>query len=178
MKTIAWLAGIGTLVAAAGYMLVSLNRWEWNRALFFGLIVLIAEVGLATGLVLRRLARLEHAQHAVIDPAVTEILRATRPPHPDRFAWLKESTSGTGTNVFITFLVGGGIILSGIAWVVDRVASTPSTPVGEERLARELGNISYPRGGLLVDDVTVLAQDVPGADDAQIRKLLRRAGHA
>jgi hypothetical protein len=25
--------------------------------------------------------------------------------------------------------------------------------------------------------VTVLAQDVPGADDAQIRKLLRRAGH-
>jgi hypothetical protein len=60
---------------------------------------------------------------------------------------------------------------------VDRVASTTTTPVGEERLARELGNISYPRGGLLVDDVTVLAQDVPGADDAQIRKLLRRAGH-
>jgi hypothetical protein len=57
------------------------------------------------------------------------------------------------------------------------VASTTSTPVGEERLARRLGNISYPRGGLLVDDVTVLAQDVPGADDAQIRKLLRRAGH-
>jgi hypothetical protein len=177
MKTIAWLAGIGTLVAAGAYMLVSLNRWEWNRALFFGLIVLIAEVGLATGLVLRRLARLEHAQHAVIDPAVTEILRATRPPHPDRFAWLKESTAGSSTQVFITFLVGGGILLSGIAWIVDRVASTTSTPIGEERLSRELGNISYPRGGLLVDDVTVLAQDVPGADDAQIRKLLRRAGH-
>jgi hypothetical protein len=32
--------------------------------------------------------------------------------------------------------------------------------------------ISYPRGGLLVDDVTALAQDVPGADDQQIRKLL------
>jgi hypothetical protein len=177
MKTIAWLAGIGTLLAALAYMLVSLNRWEWNRALFFGLIVLIAEVGLATGLVLRRLARLEHAQHSVVDPAVNEILQATRPAHPDRFAWLKESTSGTGTNVFITFLVGGGVLLSGIAWIVDRVASTTSTPVGEERLARELGNISYPRGGLLVDDVTVLAQDVPGADDAQIRKLLRRAGH-
>jgi hypothetical protein len=69
------------------------------------------------------------------------------------------------------------VILSGIAWLIDRVASTTSTPVGEERLARRLGNISYPRGGLLVDDVTVLAQDVPGADDAQIRKLLRRAGH-
>ena len=176
MKMIGWLAGIGTLVAAAAYMVVSLNRWEWNRALFFGLVVLIAEVGLATGLILRRLTRLEHDQRATIDPALREILRV-RPGRParDRFAWLKESTSQT--NVFITFLVGGGILLSGIAWVVDRVASTTTTPVGEERLARKLGNISYPRGGLLVDDVTVLAQDVPGADDAQIRKLLRRAGH-
>ena len=48
MKAIAWLAGIATLLAGAAYMIVSLNRWEWNRALFFGLIVLIAEVGLAT----------------------------------------------------------------------------------------------------------------------------------
>ena len=32
---------------------MSLNRWEWNRALFFGLIVLIAEVGLATGMALQ-----------------------------------------------------------------------------------------------------------------------------
>ena len=175
MKTIAWLAGIGTALASGAYMIVSLNRWEWNRALFFGLVLLIAEIGLATGLILRRLARLEHDQRAMIDPAIREILRTTRPPGRDRFAWLKESTSQT--NVFITFLVGGGVILSGIAWIVDRVASSTTTPVGEERLARELGNISYPRGGLLVDDVTVLAQDVPGADDAQIRKLLRRAGH-
>jgi hypothetical protein len=176
MKTIAWLAGIGTALAAGVYMVVSLNRWEWNRALFFGLVVLIAEVGLATGLVLRRLNRLEHDQRALMDPAIREILRTTRPPGRDRFAWLKEST--TRTNVFITFLVGGGVILSAVAWIVDRVASSTTTPVGEERLARELGNISYPRGGLLVDDVTVLAQDVPGADDIQIRKLLRRAGHA
>ena len=60
VKIIAWLAGLGTLLAGAFYLVVSLNRWEWNRALFFGLIVLIAEVALATGLVLRRLARLEH----------------------------------------------------------------------------------------------------------------------
>jgi MFS family permease len=175
MKMIAWLAGVGTLVAGAVYMIVSLNRWEWNRALFFGLVVLIAEVGLATGLVLRRVARLEHRTRDEFDPALREILRASRPPSRDRFAWLKESPSQM--NVFITFLVGGGVILSGLAWLVDRVASTTSTPLGEERLARTLGNISYPRGGLLVDDVTVLAQDVPGADDAQIRKLLRRAGH-
>jgi hypothetical protein len=173
VKIIAWLAGIGTLVAGALYMVVSLNRWEWNRALFFGLIVLIAEVGLATGLVLRRLARLEHVSSRV-DPAVANIIREARPPSPDRFAWLRESNHNL--NVFITFLVGGGVMLSGIAWVVDRVASKSSSPAGEERLGRQLNPISYPSGGLLLDDITVLAQEVPGANDDQIRQLLRRGG--
>jgi hypothetical protein len=174
VKIIAWLAGIGTLLSGAVYMVVSLNRWEWNRALFFGLIVLIAEVGLATGLVLRRLARLEY-QATRTDPAVLKILRETRAPSADRFAWLRDS-SARDLNVFITFLVGGGVMLSGIAWVVDRVASRSSSPMGEERLARQLDPISYPSGGLLLDDITVLAQEVPGANDDQIRQLLRRGG--
>jgi hypothetical protein len=174
VKIVAWLAGIGTLLAGAVYMVVSLNRWEWNRALFFGLIVLIAEVGLATGLILRRLARLEYRTTRVIaDPAVVQILSETRPSR-DRFAWMRESTQQMG--VFITFLVGGGVILSGVAWLVDRVASKTSSPAGEQRLARQLDPISYPAGGLLLDDVTVLAQEVPGADDYQIRQLLRRGG--
>jgi hypothetical protein len=173
VKIIAWLAGIGTLVAGAAYMIVSLNRWEWNRALFFGLIVLIAEVALATGLVLRRLARLEY-RSGQVDPEVARILRETRPPSPDRFAWLRESTREM--NVFITFLVGGGVLLSAIAWVVDRVASKTSSPAGEQRLTRQLDPISYPSGGLLLDDVTVLAQEVPGTSDDQIRHLLRRGG--
>jgi hypothetical protein len=173
VRIIAWLAGIGTLLAGALYMIVSLNRWEWNRALFFGLIVLIAEVGLATGLVLRRLARLEYRATRV-DPAVAHILRETRPPSADRFAWLRESARDL--NVFITFVVAGGVMLSGIAWVVDRVASKTSSPAGEERLGRQLDPISYPAGGLLLDDITVLAQEVPGANDDQIRQLLRRGG--
>jgi hypothetical protein len=174
VKTIAWLAGIGTLAAGLAYMIVSLNRWEWNRALFFGLIVVIAEVGLATGLVLRKLTDVQRSRD--VDPAVLAVLRESRPGSPDRFAWLKQ-TSGR-TNVFITFLVGGGVVLSAAAWMVDRIASKTSTPRGEEQLATALSAIRYPAGGLVVDDVTVLAQEVPGADDAQIRRLLRRAGHA
>jgi MFS family permease len=174
VKVIGWLAGIGTLLAGAIYMVVSLNRWEWNRALFFGLIVLIAEVGLATGLVLRRLARLEYRLGRVEDPEVRNILSETRPPARDRFAWLRESSQQM--NVFITFLVGGGVLISGIAWVVDRVASNTTSPAGEESLGRRLERISYPSGGLLLDDVTVLAQEVPGANDDQIRQLLRRGG--
>jgi hypothetical protein len=173
MKIIAWLAGLATLVTGALYMIVSLNRWEWTRALFFALIVVIAEIGLATGLVLRRLARLEHLRE--VDRAVLDALRETRPAAPDRFAWLKQSMERT--NVFITFVVAGGVLVSGVAWVVDRVAARTSTPTGEVRLARSLTAIRYPSGGLLLDDITVLAQDVPGAGDEQIRKLLRRGGH-
>ena len=171
MKVIAWLAAIGTLITAAIYMVVSLNRWEWNRALFFAVIVVIAEIGLGIALVLRRLSRLEDLWKA--DQSIAKVLRDTRPPSPDRFAWLRKST--TQTNVFITFLVGGGVVVAGIAWIVDRVAGVTSTPVAEHRLAAQLTSIRYPTGGLLVDDITALAQDMPGADDEQIRKLLRRA---
>jgi hypothetical protein len=149
MKTVAWLVGIGSLVASAGYMLVSLNRWEWNRALFFGIVLLIAEVGLATALVLRKLNQL--MARGLVDPDVAQTLRDTRPPKPDRFGWLKQSTTGQ-LNVFITFLVGGGVVLSGLAWLIDRVASVTSTPVREGRLARRLAPISYPDGGPLAED--------------------------
>jgi MFS family permease len=172
IKLLAWLAGIGTFLGALVYMVVSLNRWEWNRALFFGLIVLIAEIALATGLVLRKLTRIDRAPST--QQATLAAIRGSRPEPPDRFAWLKETTRGTG--VFITFVVAGGLIISVIGWLIDRIASTTSTALAEERLAGDLQSIAYPDGGIVVDDVTVLAQEVPGADDVQLRMLLRRAG--
>jgi hypothetical protein len=168
VKVIGWLAGLATLLTAAVYMVVSLNRWEWNRALFFGLIILIAEVALATALVLRKLDRILHGHE--VDAEVEQIIRASRPSSPDRFAWLKESQNRT--NVFITFLVGGGIVLSGVAWVVDKVAAQTATPHGEAKLARSLGAIAYPSGGLVVDEATLLAQATPGEDDADLQRLL------
>lgn len=172
MKVIAWLTGLATLLSALGYMVVSLNRWQWNRTLFFGLIVVAAEIGLATGLILQRLHQIQSPTRRV-DPRVMATLQETRPPLPNRFAWLAPDR----TNVFITFLIGGGVVVSALAWLVDRIAARTTTPAGEERLARELGAISYPTGGLLVDDVTVLAQAVPGCDEPQLHTLLRRHGH-
>jgi hypothetical protein len=170
VKVVAWLAGVATVLTAGFYMVVSLNRWEWNRALFFGLILLIAEVALATGLVLRKLGQL--TQQGDRDPMVDEIVRATRPSAPDRFAWMRETNDRLG--VFITFLVGGGVVLSAVAWLVDRIASSTTTPHREARLAAQLAPISYPSGGLLVDEVTALAVEVPGVgDDADLRRLLR-----
>ena len=89
MKTIAWLAGVATLLMGALYMVVSLNRWEWNRALFFGLIVVIAEIGLATGSGPSAAHPFEHSRAA--DREVLDALRDTRPPAPDRFAWMKQT---------------------------------------------------------------------------------------
>lgn len=173
MKKIVWLAGVGTLAAAGSYSVVSLGRWEWTRALYFGLIFLVAEVGLATGLVLRKLDQMSGAEKARVDPDVLKRLRQTRPQAPERFRWLDPADGRM--NVFITLLVGGGVIISGVAWVVDRLATKTTTPAGEANLAKRLGRIGYPTGGLVVDDVTVLAQDVPYCDDRQIRQLLRRS---
>lgn len=145
MKTIAWLSGIGTVVASGAYMVVSLNRWEWNRALFFGLILLIAEVALATGLILRKLGQMAAAPPA--DPEIAAAVRDTRPDHA-RFEWLEDSASGQ-LSVFITFAVAGGVVLSALAWLVDRVASKTTSPVAERRLVAQLQEISYPAGGLL-----------------------------
>lgn len=170
MKLFVWAAALFTFIGAGIFMVVSLNRWEWNRALFFALILVMTELALATALILRRLSQI---QLPAPEPEVRAVLRETRPPSPNRFAWLDESV--THFHVFIFFLVGGGVVISGVAWVVDRVASVTSTPTAERRLASQISEIGYPHGGLLVDDITVLAQDVPGADDGQIRRLLRRA---
>lgn len=170
MRAAAWMVAIGTLLTSAFFVVLSLTRWEWNRALFFALVMLVAEVAIATALILRRLTQIE--ARPAVDPAAIEALRATRPPHPNRFRWLEETHQGL--NVFITFLVASGIIVSGVAWLADRIAAGTTRKAGEDRLARELNEIAYPSGGLLVDEITALAQQVPGADDAQIRRLLER----
>jgi hypothetical protein len=172
MRTIGWMAGVGSLIASFAFMVVSLNRWEWNRALFFGLIFLIAEIALATGLVLRRLSLLARATP---DDEVLAAIRAARPPNRDRFAWTKRMSRDL--NVFITFLVGAGAIASAGAWMIDRVAGRTSVEHAERRLARKLAPISYPRVGFVIDDLTAMLQGVPGEDDADVRALLRHVGH-
>lgn len=175
MKKLVWLLAGATFVGGAAYSLLSLTRWEWSRALYFGLIVLVAEVALATAIILRKLSQIQ--ERADIDRAeradIEKILRSTR-PHRNRFQWLAPEEVASRHGVFVTMLVGGGIVLSGVAWLLDRVAASTTTALHERRLARELGRISYPTGGLLPDDVTVLAEALPQVGDPQLRILLGR----
>lgn len=180
MRVVAWIVGAVTLVVASAYTVVSLARWEWNRALFFGLVAVAAEVGLAAALVLRRLATLEqHVDHRLAragdgrgDGSARRALAATRDEHT-RFAWLKvDPVELTGrTNVFITLVVGGGVLLSGGAWLLDKIAGSTVDLAREQRLGGDLDRIAY-RPGLLVDEVDVLARPSLDRDDPRVRAFL------
>jgi hypothetical protein len=174
VRSLAWVFAVATLVAAGAYTIVSLARWEWNRALFFALVFVAAEVGLAAAMVLRRLARVERlvVDAAAVDGGGRKALRDTRDGQ-QRFAWLRvDPTDVVGrTSVFITLLVGGGVILSGGAWLIDKLAANTVDPRLEQRLGRELDGIAY-RPGLLVDEVDVLARPSLDRDDPRVRSFL------
>ena len=95
MKTIAWLAGVGTVLAAGIYMIVSLNRWEWNRALMSAAIFIAAEVAVMGSVLAQRLKAISQrldAQVAAAGAPATAVRRerihAARPPARGSFARL------------------------------------------------------------------------------------------
>jgi hypothetical protein len=169
-----------TLLASGIYVFVYLKRWEWTRALFVGMVFIASEVALAAWVIMQRLQRIESRVvesrddlSEALDQRVLARLRQTRPEY-DRFAWLKDSMSRT--NVFITMVVGGGVLLSGLAWIVDKVAARSVVPSGERALARDLGSIGLPSGHLVADEASLIAQELPSCDDPDLRLLVGDTG--
>ncbi len=168
----AWLVGGLTLLAAGVYVLRYLYFWEWHRALITGLLFVGAEVAVATALVLRKLSAVDRnpsRRPQAPDPVVLARIRQAA-PRRDHFAWLTRHDGELG--VFITLLLGGGIIVSGLAWVVEKVAGNTAAPAMEHDLASRLSTIAFPSGGLVPDDGELLAQEGPYAEDEQLRLLL------
>jgi hypothetical protein len=182
VKVVAWFFGVVTLIASGAYAAISLGRWEWNRALFFASVFLAAEIGLAAALVLRRLARLDDRTRERDEQRASDALLAVRRGRSAhrRFEWLDVDRRdlATRTNVFITMVVGGGVLLSGVAWIVDKVASSTTDRGREASLAKDLESIRYPPDGILVDDVTVLARSGLRRDDPRVDALLGNGGRA
>jgi hypothetical protein len=118
------------LVASGAYLLIYLYRWEWNRAVVSGIFFLAAEVALVSASLGRRARRLEDRVER-IERSLEEVTPtlADGPPvvvpeparHEDRapFPWLEPD----GLSVFVPVLLGVGAILSGMAYVVERVAT-------------------------------------------------------
>lgn len=178
MKAVAWIIAGLTLLMAGIYTVVSLARWEWTRSVFFAIVFVAAEVLLATAVILSRLTRLdgEVAELRRTEPTALHALRSTRGDQ-ERFAWLRidPNRSVDRTNVFITLMVGGGVLLSGGAWLLDKLASRTVDPRREARLSRQLDSIAYERG-LVVDEVNVLARLRPQRDDPRLDAFLEPHG--
>jgi hypothetical protein len=154
--------GVITLVASGAYVFVYLQRWEWNRALMSGVMFLAAEVGLATLLLAGRMRRLgtdvATVQAELRQQRTLQHLRANAPAPRDHFAWISRPQH---LNVFIPVLLGAGVLLSGLAWAVERLGRATAGATLERGLARRLGTLAPPDGGFLaaptmLDDTTDL----------------------
>lgn len=141
-----------TLGGSGTYLFVYLYRWEWNRAIIAGVFLLAAEMALSTAMVLGRLGAVEAAQRqppppAAASPRVLHHVRDAAPPSRDHFAWLRPRSEGLG--VFVPILMGAGFVLSGLAWLVEKIARATATPRLEKHLAGALGALALPSGHLL-----------------------------
>jgi hypothetical protein len=151
-RRIGMLATIAVMAASGTYVFVYLYRWEWNRALISAAIFVAAEVGLVATVLFERLARIDRrmqgltsTERPIVDERVRRRLQENVPEAANPFAWLTRSQ----TNVFVPVLLGAGVVLSGLAWLVDRIARATAGPVVEGGLVRRLSALQPPAGGLL-----------------------------
>jgi hypothetical protein len=142
------------LLGSTTYLFIYLYRWEWNRALIAGVFLIAAEIALASALILAKLGSIEKRLSERDENApsfgkgeVLDELRETAPAPKPAFKWL--ARSGDDLNVFVPVLMGAGIVLSGIAWVVERFARATARPALEAGLAARLAPLALPEGGFL-----------------------------
>jgi hypothetical protein len=176
IRRLGWLLGSVVFAFTGVYTIVYVYRWEWNRALFVAILFVALEVAGALALLLSRLKRIEAKLDELPDrqTQVRAHLRATAPERR-HFAWLERSVSET--NIFITVLLGAGVLLSGLTWIVDRVATRTALPTLERSLARRFDAAALPEGALVPEDAELVAQAGPFADDPDLRILLGPEAH-
>lgn len=153
MKYVSYLLGGLTAAAAATYSVVYLTRWEWQRALICGVLLLVVEGLLVCALLLSRIGRLERriADTGERTEEVWRRLRESGPEQGARFRWLepREPDGAHRTYVFVPVLMAAGVLLSGVAWVVQRISAATARPGAERRLAGRLTALTAPHGELL-----------------------------
>jgi hypothetical protein len=160
-----------TLVVAGVLAGQALYAWEWTRAVWMTVGFVAVEVALVGVLVLGRLRDLSARLEAERDRDSTHRrLTRSRPSSPDQFAWLQESVGRT--NVFVTMLVGGGVIVSGVLWVIDQFARRSAASNQDGRLADDLRSIAPPRDGLVPPEGVLFAEDLSSGEREDLWLLL------
>ncbi|MCX4810277.1 hypothetical protein OG601_06540 [Streptomyces sp. NBC_01239] len=160
MRRIAYVFGSLAAAGAGTYLVIYLYRWQWQRAILCGILLLVVEVMLLGIVLLARLTRIEERvkesdarqrELASRQDDVLARLRQTSGEHEGaRFRWLEDTADRT--YVFVPVLMVTGVLLSGLAWVVQRVAAATGRPV-ERRLAGRLAVLGAPEQGAVLDDL-------------------------
>lgn len=155
-KRLSYAIALVPLLASGFYVFVYLYRWEWNRALVAGMIFIVAEIGLVAALILERLRGLEKKMEVrVEDDELLDRIERSSQESTRAFEWLKDGQDNL--NVFVPVLMGAGLVISALAWLVERLAAVTARPVLERRLAARMAPISVPRGVLTMGATTVTA---------------------
>jgi uncharacterized membrane protein len=166
VRVVSRLIAVVVLVASGVYLLLYLYRWEWNRALMAGIFFLGAELALIGTAIVTRLRNIEAALNSRGAAASVDSDTARKAEGRSPFAWLEESSGGF--NVFIPILLGAGVILSVIAWMVERLARFVTAPVSGEAQVSSLSTLQLSRSGLVpsvgatLEQTSLAARVAPG----------------
>lgn len=161
-----WAVGWVTAFGALAYLFLYIYRWEWHRALVAGIVLVAVEVALTGALLLRRLGRVDSPGDTT--PSLTGDRADRLVPHD--FAWLDPRRERYG--VFIPLLLGGGVMVSGLAWAIEKITGGLSTSSDTGGLPDGYEDITCPNGSLVPSDDEVRIRGLPAADDEHLRRLL------
>ncbi|MDX2931027.1 hypothetical protein [Streptomyces ipomoeae] len=145
MRRLAYLFGGAAAFGAGVYFVIYLYRWQWQRAILCGVLLLIVGVLLLGIVLLGRLSRIEERireNDRRQQDVLARLGQTQARERGDRFRWLEDPTSRT--YVFVPVLMVAGVALSGIAWLVQRIASATARPTAERRLAGRLAVLTAP----------------------------------
>lgn len=151
---------LAIVIAASGaYLFIYLYRWEWNRALISGMIFLAAEVAVIGWVLNNKLTELgRRVDHARVRRIAGHLDSARQRPST-AFEWLRPDKSNVG--VFVPILMGAGLLMSGLAWVVERLGRATAGRAVDYRMAAKLSRLAPPAGGFL-DDSSDPLRDLRG----------------
>jgi hypothetical protein len=147
-KVLIALVAFATLAASGTYLFVYLYRWEWNRALISGVIFLAAEIAVIGWILNGKLTDLSHRVDDARTRRIAGHLDTARSEPSTVFDWLRPDDR---LGVFVPILMGAGLVLSGIAWLVERLAKATAGRADDRRLAANLSRLAPPEGGFLDD---------------------------
>lgn len=166
-RILGWILGVITAVGAGAYFFLYLARWEWHRGLIAGLIFVAAEIAIATAMILRTQQGKSATPDRQIRELPTQRYPTSVPRSPHDFRWL--DAPGDRYGVFIPVLLSGGVIMSAVGWVIEKIAGSTS---GESRGEAGLEKLGLPDGGLVPSDDEARAMRINQQDDRALRHLL------